>query len=274
MPFHISTAGTSLNNATYVSHKRTVHIPGSHALPPGVSTTMAWELGYAGKRFDADTRGMENTVHRDMYHLREQGEPWRELEEAKLKHDEALLLAQELGDAVRTVKREEKEKAVEVPGGVSGDVKNLDQLNPYFMHLELLKKKYAPDQLITWSNSGRKGYVPVGGWPSDVQFEMGVKYMPEIAEAVFVMNPAHHPDQAPKKPSSGTSSIGIRQVVPGETKSEQLLREILQIQNEKSLAVEEEARATPEQEFGDLEEEDEQPREYEQDQELGAWIHQ
>ncbi|KAI9345035.1 hypothetical protein BDR26DRAFT_857133 [Obelidium mucronatum] len=231
MPFHVCTAGTSLNNATYTSHKKTVHIPGSHALPPGVSTTMAWELGYARKRFDADTRGIDNTLHPDIYHLRNQGEPWTEPSDAKLKHDEALLLAEELQDYVKSVGKNTAPALADIKGGVSGDVKNLDQLNPYFMHLELLKKKYAPDQLITWSNSGRKGHVPVGGWPNNVQFEMGVKYMPEIAEAVFVMKPLQQGNKSESAKREAPCSP-----IEGETKSEQLLREILQIHNDKSLA--------------------------------------
>ncbi|KAJ3197608.1 hypothetical protein HDU67_003694, partial [Dinochytrium kinnereticum] len=34
------------------SHKRTIHIPGNHALPPGFSNEAAWELGYAKADID------------------------------------------------------------------------------------------------------------------------------------------------------------------------------------------------------------------------------
>ncbi|ORY39621.1 hypothetical protein BCR33DRAFT_740932 [Rhizoclosmatium globosum] len=255
MPFHISTAGASLNNATYTSHKRTVHIPGSHALPPGVSTTMAWELGYARKRFEADTRGIENTVNPDVYRLQEGRFVVRE--DAKVKHDEALLMAEELRDSVRTVERGERVRFEDM-GAVSGDVKGLDHLNPYFMHLEMLKKKYTPKELVTWSYSGRgvkDKRVPVGGWPSGVEFEMGVKYMPEISDTVFVMKPVGHTDdngaaqdeqneegRQEDEEEEDKDKQEVRPLsapLPGETKNEHLLREILNIQNDKSIAASE-----------------------------------
>ncbi|KAJ3107697.1 hypothetical protein HDU96_007786 [Phlyctochytrium bullatum] len=34
------------------SHKRTVHVPGNHALPPGFSNEAAWELGYSKSEID------------------------------------------------------------------------------------------------------------------------------------------------------------------------------------------------------------------------------
>ncbi|KAJ3065502.1 hypothetical protein HDU98_011137 [Podochytrium sp. JEL0797] len=239
MTFNIS-AGPTTTNASHKSHQRTVHIPGSHALPPGVSNGMAWELGYARKRLDADTQQLEATLHPGMYHVRSEAESNRngmegreEEEEARRKHDEALVLAEELGDGVRTGGKLWKEEETGGSGSASimtGDVKGLDQLNPYFMHLELLKKKYAPSQLITWSKSGRgtkdERFVPVGGWPSNVQFEMGVRYMPEISEAVFVMNPVSVQARV-----NDSSAMGSSTAPPRETKSEQLLREILQIPN-------------------------------------------
>ncbi|KAJ3317656.1 hypothetical protein HDU76_001105 [Blyttiomyces sp. JEL0837] len=42
----------SSNGASNWSFKRTVHIPGHHALPPGISSQVAWELGYSRGNID------------------------------------------------------------------------------------------------------------------------------------------------------------------------------------------------------------------------------
>ncbi|KAI8612939.1 hypothetical protein BC830DRAFT_1170656 [Chytriomyces sp. MP71] len=146
-------------------NKRTVHIPGSHALPPGINTNMAWELGYARKRMDVDTNGIESTVHPNLYQLREKGVSYSIPADAAATYDPSAQIAEAM-----------KHKLVVSKGA---DCRALDQLNPYFMHLELIKRRYAIEGDDLWANLGRpRGRVPIGGWPSGVEFEMGVHYMP------------------------------------------------------------------------------------------------
>ncbi|KAJ3223715.1 hypothetical protein HDU78_011231 [Chytriomyces hyalinus] len=170
-------------------NKRTVHIPGSHALPPGINTNMAWEMGYSRKRLDSDTKGIENTVNHVTYSLGEK------LDEASRSASDHARVAQAMSDSLHVSK--------------GSDIRNLDTLNPYFMHLELIKRRYAVEGDALWRRMGAagddtgdliyresrdptaaavgtgtqvhvhaNGRVPVGGWPSGLEFEMGVHFMP------------------------------------------------------------------------------------------------
>ncbi|KAJ3235723.1 hypothetical protein HDU81_000204 [Chytriomyces hyalinus] len=173
------TAGTA-----HEFNKRTVHIPGSHALPPGINTNMAWEMGYSRKRLDSDTKGIENTVNHATYCLGEK------LDTSSRSASDHARILQAMSDSLHVSK--------------GSDIRNLDTLNPYFMHLELIKRRYAVEGDALWGRMGAagddtgdlihresrdttagtqahvhaNGRVPVGGWPSGLEFEMGVHFMP------------------------------------------------------------------------------------------------
>ncbi|KAJ3119588.1 hypothetical protein HK100_000244 [Physocladia obscura] len=194
------------SNSNTSPTSRTVHIPGSHALPPGISTIMAWELAYRRKRILSDTaRHIKDatTVNPHLYKFRKEFSLAEIVEDGLLeRYNEALMVEQQVREADERGQRRRLGHVITSVGGgeEEGSVKNLDHLNPYYMHMEVIRRRYSADEFVRWNNNGRRYHqnvgkqqipqfkihndgIPVGGWPSGIDFEMGVQYMPEIANA-------------------------------------------------------------------------------------------
>ncbi|KAJ3123690.1 hypothetical protein HK100_011526, partial [Physocladia obscura] len=127
--------------------KRTVHIPGDHGLPPGISNQIAWELSY-GHYGATATLSEGVTTERETAGQR----AW----DATIGGIGAVVAAEE-GPGRRQ----------HTGGGAAVD--------PHVVRLQLLSRLYASTGAAAWGAGRRaKQGVPVGGWPSGIEFAMGV----------------------------------------------------------------------------------------------------
>ncbi|KAJ3286999.1 hypothetical protein HDU79_006036 [Rhizoclosmatium sp. JEL0117] len=181
----------------YSSFKRTVHIPGNHALPPGISNQVAWELSYArSDPNDPSTppSALANThpehqpqpiqsqdptgvlqglrvTERELQTLRE----WdKMLGGSSAVNAAAAMLFEASGGCGTSLSTN--------PGVKFGFTNGGGYLSPHVIQMQMLSRMYASTGAAAWG-AGRRGKVrvPVGGWPSGVtgvEFGMGMKTIP------------------------------------------------------------------------------------------------
>ncbi|KAJ3200503.1 hypothetical protein HDU82_008867 [Entophlyctis luteolus] len=206
-------AAASTAAAQHSSFKRTVHIPGNHALPPGISNQIAWELSYAraGAGTGADPprpQPQQPPAHADTL-LAPTADAKPLAPPAPQQPSPAALATQRelqtlrewdknLGgaSAVQALAAALYERAANpaaaaaaaaalavgtsiathpgndpAAGGCGGGY-----ISPHVIQMQMLSRMYASTGAAAWG-AGRRGKVrvPVGGWPSGVEFGMGMK---------------------------------------------------------------------------------------------------
>ncbi|KAJ3240074.1 hypothetical protein HDU81_004719 [Chytriomyces hyalinus] len=182
-----------------ITFKRTVHIPGNHALPPGISNQVAWELSYARS---SPHEPAESSPHMEstpalIQTLQEQRETEREYQTLRewdrmnggasaVNAAAAQLFEAGVSTDALSVTTAQAVAAARV-GSVHGESCQTDSIagmgggyvSPHVIQMHMLSRMYAATGAAAWG-AGRRGRVrvPVGGWESGVPFGMGVQTIP------------------------------------------------------------------------------------------------
>ncbi|KAI9346500.1 hypothetical protein BDR26DRAFT_855681 [Obelidium mucronatum] len=179
---------------SYSSFKRTVHIPGNHALPPGISNQVAWELSYArSDPNDPSTPPSQLSSHHPEHAPQPfteqdptgvlQGLRVTERELQTLREWDKMLGGSSAVNAAAAMLFEASggcgTSLATNPGVKFGFTNGGGYLSPHVIQMQMLSRMYASTGAAAWG-AGRRGKVrvPVGGWPSGVtgvEFGMGMK---------------------------------------------------------------------------------------------------
>ncbi|KAJ3408739.1 hypothetical protein HDU80_004684 [Chytriomyces hyalinus] len=183
-----------------ITFKRTVHIPGNHALPPGISNQVAWELSYARS---SSHEPAESSLHMEstpalIQTLQEQRETEREYQTLRewdrmnggasaVNAAAAQLFEAGVSPDALSVTTAQAVAAARVGGANIGEERQTDSIagmgggyvSPHVIQMHMLSRMYAATGAAAWG-AGRRGRVrvPVGGWESGVPFGMGVQTIP------------------------------------------------------------------------------------------------
>ncbi|KAJ3029916.1 UNVERIFIED_CONTAM: hypothetical protein HDU68_010699 [Siphonaria sp. JEL0065] len=182
---------------SYSSFKRTVHIPGNHALPPGISNQVAWELSYARSDPNDPSTPPSQVSSQHPEHSPQpftmqdptgvlQGLRVTERELLTLKEWDKMLGGSSAVNAAAAMLFEASggcgTSLATNPGVKFGFTNEGGYLSPHVIQMQMLSRMYASTGAAAWG-AGRRGIVrvPVGGWPSGVtgvEFGMGMKTIP------------------------------------------------------------------------------------------------
>ncbi|KAJ3072356.1 hypothetical protein HDU98_003769 [Podochytrium sp. JEL0797] len=187
------------SSSPHSSFKRTVHIPGNHALPPGISNQVAWELSYS--RSDPND---PSSPPAPFHHLHPEHAPpsthnpqdpagvlqglrCTERELQTLREWDKMLGGAAAVNAAAAMLFEASggcgTSLATNPGCKFGFDSQGGYLSPHVIQMQMLSRMYASTGAAAWG-AGRRGLVrvPVGGWPSSgvtgVEFNMGIKTIP------------------------------------------------------------------------------------------------